>query len=130
MHTMHLQNTIKCQVPITWVKHWSLDMGTGHYKNVCGTTMTIFSISQSHSCNSCALAIAIGSDKQSKCCLTHQVVVITMKSKGNNNKPVLKVVTTKMLQPPKRYHSTDVCLPFVTQPCHNSFLEALRSSCE
>ena len=34
----------------------------------------------------CALAIAIGSDKQSKCCHTHQVLVITMKNKGNNNK--------------------------------------------
>jgi hypothetical protein len=31
-----------------------------------------------------------------------------MKSKGNNNKPVLKVVTTKTLQPPKRYHSADM----------------------
>jgi hypothetical protein len=60
-----------------------------------------FSISQTHSCNSCALAIAFGSDKQSKCCRTHQVLVITMKSKGNNNTPVLKVVTTKTLQPPK-----------------------------
>jgi hypothetical protein len=80
-----------------------------------------FSISQSHSCNSCALAIAIGSDKQSKCCHTHQVLVITMKSKGNNNKPVLKVVTTKTLQPLKRYHSADVCLAAVTRPRHNSF---------
>jgi hypothetical protein len=58
---------------------------------------------------------------KSKCCRTHQVLVITMKSKGNNNKPVLKVVTTKTLQPPKRYHSADVCLPAVTRPCHNSF---------
>jgi hypothetical protein len=33
-----------------------------------------------------------------------------MKSKGNNNKPVLKVVTTKTLQLPKRYHSADVYL--------------------
>jgi hypothetical protein len=38
-----------------------------------------------------------------------------MKSKGNNNKPVLKVVTTKTLQPPKRHHTADVCLPVVTQ---------------
>jgi hypothetical protein len=44
-----------------------------------------------------------------------------MKSKGNNNKPVLKVVTTKTLQPPKRYRSADVCLPAVTRPRHNSF---------
>jgi hypothetical protein len=44
-----------------------------------------------------------------------------MKSKGNNNKPVLKVVTTKTLQPPKRYHSADVCLAAVTRPRHNSF---------
>ncbi len=44
-----------------------------------------------------------------------------MKSKGNNNKPILKVVTTKTLQPPKRYHSTDVCLPAITRPHHNSF---------
>jgi hypothetical protein len=44
-----------------------------------------------------------------------------MKSKGNNNKPVLKVVTTKTLQPPKRYHSADVCLPAITRPHHNSF---------
>jgi hypothetical protein len=69
-----------------------------------------FSISQSHSCNSCSLAIAFGSDKQSKCCCTHRVIVIAMKSKGNNNKPVLKVVTTKTLQLPKRYHSADVYL--------------------
>jgi hypothetical protein len=40
-----------------------------------------------------------------------------MKSKGNNNKPILKVVTTKTLQPPKRYHSTDdVCLSAITRP--------------
>jgi hypothetical protein len=58
---------------------------------------------------------------QSKCCRTHQVLVITMKSKGNNNKPVLKVVTTKKLQPPKRYHFADVCLPAITRPHHNSF---------
>jgi hypothetical protein len=45
-----------------------------------------------------------------------------MKSKGNNNKPVLKVVTTKTLQPPKRYHSTDVCLPAITWPHSNSFV--------
>jgi hypothetical protein len=44
-----------------------------------------------------------------------------MKSKGNNNKPVLKVVTTKTLQPPKRYHSADVCLVAITRPRHNSF---------
>jgi hypothetical protein len=49
------------------------------------------------------------------------VIVLTMKSKGNNNKPVLKVVTTKTLQPPKRYHSADVCLPAITWPHHNSF---------
>jgi hypothetical protein len=84
-----------------------------------------FSISQTHSCNSCALAIATGSDKQSKCCLTHQVLVITMKNKGNNNKPVLKVVTTKTLQPPKRYNSADVCLPAITQPHHNSFQDTV-----
>jgi hypothetical protein len=58
---------------------------------------------------------------QNKCCRTQKVLVITMKSKGNNNKPVLKVVTTKTLQPPKRYHSADVCLPAITWPCHNSF---------
>jgi hypothetical protein len=45
-----------------------------------------------------------------------------MKSKGNNNKPILKVVTTKTLQPPKRYHSADVCLPAVTRPRHNLFV--------
>jgi hypothetical protein len=50
-----------------------------------------------------------------------------MKSKGNNNKSVLKVVTTKTLQPPKRYHSTDMCLPAVTWPRHNSFA-SIRSS--
>ena len=122
MHTVHLQNTIKCQVPITWVKHRLLNMRTGHYKNVCGTTMTIFPFPKPiPASNSCALAIAIGSDKQSKCCRTHQVVVIAMKSKGNNNKPILKVVTTKTLQPPKRYHSADVCLAAVTRPRHNSF---------
>jgi hypothetical protein len=31
--------------------------------------------------------------QKSVCCRTHQVLVITIKSKGNNNKPVLKVVT-------------------------------------
>jgi hypothetical protein len=68
----------------------------------------------SHSCNSCALAIAFGSDKQSKCCLTHRVVVITMKSKGNNNKPVLKscdyqnVATTEKIPLRRR---VCVCLP-------------------
>jgi hypothetical protein len=96
-------------------------MQTGHYKKCVWHHHDHFSISQSHSCNSCALAIAIGSDKQSKCCRTHQVLVITMKSKGNNNKPVLKVVTTIKLQPPKRYHSADMCLPAVTWPRHNSF---------
>jgi hypothetical protein len=40
--------------------------------------------------NSCALAIASGSDKQSECCRTHRVIVIAMKSKGNNNKPIQK----------------------------------------
>jgi hypothetical protein len=30
--------------------------------------------------------VALHSHKQSKCCRTHQVLVITMKSKGNNNK--------------------------------------------
>jgi hypothetical protein len=45
-----------------------------------------------------------------------------MKSKGNNNQPVLKVVTTKTLQPPKRYHSADMCLPAITWPHHNSFV--------
>jgi hypothetical protein len=44
-----------------------------------------------------------------------------MKSKGNNNKQVLKVVTTKTLQPPTRYHSADMCLAAVTQLHHNSF---------
>jgi hypothetical protein len=44
-----------------------------------------------------------------------------MKSKGNNNKPILKFVVTKMMQPPKRYHSADVCLPAITWPHHNSF---------
>ncbi len=80
-----------------------------------------FPFSQNHSCNSCAPAIAFGSDKQSKCCRTHRVVVIAMKSKGNNNKPILKVVTTKTLQPPKRYHSADVCLSAVTRPRRNAF---------
>jgi hypothetical protein len=42
MHTVHLQNTMKGKVPITWVKHWLLIMQTGHYKNVCGANMTIF----------------------------------------------------------------------------------------
>jgi hypothetical protein len=49
-----------------------------------------------------------------------------MKSKGNHNKPVLKVVTTKTLQPPKRYHSADVCLAAVTRPRHNSFGTSLE----
>jgi hypothetical protein len=97
-------------------------MRTGHYKNVCSTTMTIFHFPIPFlQLVLCALAIAIGSDKQSKCCRTHRVIVIAMKSKGNNNKLVLKVVTTKTLQPPKRYHSADVCLPGVTRPRHNSF---------
>jgi hypothetical protein len=48
-----------------------------------------------------------------------------MKSKGNNNKPVLKVVTTKTLQPSKRYHSADVCLAAVTWPRHNSLAGTL-----
>jgi hypothetical protein len=121
MHTLHLQNTMKCQVPIMWVKHWSLNMQPVITK-MCGAPPWPFSIFQTHSCNSCALAIATGSDKQNKCCRTHQVLVIAMKSKGNNNKPILKVVTTKTLQPLKRYHSADVCLPAVTWPHHNSFI--------
>jgi hypothetical protein len=91
MHAVHMQNIIKCQVPITWVKHWLLHVQTGHYKMcVCVVPPWPFSISQSHSSNSCALAIAFGSDKQSKWCRTHWVIVIAMKNKGNNNKPILK----------------------------------------
>jgi hypothetical protein len=122
MHTMHMQNTIKCQVLITWVKHRSLNVQTCHYKMCVWHHHDHFPFSQNHSCNSCALAIAFGSDKQSKSCRTHRVVVIAMKSKGNNNKPILKVVTTIMLQPPKRYHSADVCLSAITRPRHNSFV--------
>jgi hypothetical protein len=66
-----------------------LNVRTSHYK-MCVAPPWPFSISQSHSCNSCALAIASGSDKQSECCRTHRVIVIAMKSKGNNNKPILK----------------------------------------
>jgi hypothetical protein len=87
---------------------------TCHYKMCMWRHHDHFPFSQNHSCNSCALAIAFGSDKQSKSCRTHRVVVIAMKSKGNNNKPILKVVTTITLQPPKRYHSA-------ARPRHNSF---------
>jgi hypothetical protein len=105
-----------------------LNVQTCHYKMCVWHHHDHFPFSQNHSCNSCALAIAFGSDKQSKCCRTHQVLVITMKkTKENNNKPILKVVTTKTLQPPKRYHSADVCLPAVTRPRHNLF--EIKSAC-
>jgi hypothetical protein len=98
-----------------------LNVQTCHYKMCVWHHHDHFLFSQNHSCNSCALAIAFGSDKQSKSCRTHRVVVIAMKSKGNNNKPIIKVVTTITLQPLKRYHSADVCLSAVTRPRHNSF---------
>jgi hypothetical protein len=44
-----------------------------------------------------------------------------MKSKGNNNKPVLKVMCTQMIATTKRYHSAEVYLTAVTWPRHNSF---------
>ena len=37
---------------------------------------------------------------QNKSCRTHRVLS-SYKSKGNNDKPVLKVVSTQMMQPPK-----------------------------
>jgi hypothetical protein len=72
-----------------------------------------FPFFQNHSCNSCALASAFGPDKQSKCCHTHRVVVIAIKSKGNNNKPILKVLTTQTIATTKRYIPLCwcVCLP-------------------
>jgi hypothetical protein len=44
MHTMHLQNTIKWQVTIIWVKHRLLNVQTGHYK-MCVVPPWPFSIS-------------------------------------------------------------------------------------
>jgi hypothetical protein len=75
MHTIHLQNVVKCQVPIGWIKHQLLNMQTSHLQK-CVATMTFqYPILATASC---ALVIAFGSDKHNRSYRTHWVIAIAM----------------------------------------------------